>query len=201
MRPVPDERALQLDLRKLAGGPGTYRIQGKWDWDTVKVAGTVRLHKLDDLKTAQLTPESQDRLIAGIGSRAGGPHRRGFPLRRSRLAPSPQQCPPAPRGPARNTSAALGSLASRSRHRRSARQARILLALSRIDGATTDMPLRVLPAVPRLESPGPRVNVGQTRATRHLHRRRSRPHREAGLRHAPTSRCNPPRKTAPTATR
>ena len=61
-------RALVLDLRKFAGEPGAYSIQGKWDWNTVKASGSVRLHRLDDFKAAGLTPETQDKFIAGTGT-------------------------------------------------------------------------------------------------------------------------------------
>ena len=43
------ERALRIDLRKFAGAPGAYRLQGKWDWDATRVTGTVRIHRFDDL--------------------------------------------------------------------------------------------------------------------------------------------------------
>jgi hypothetical protein len=160
VRPVPEERALQLDLRKFAAAPGTYHIQGKWDWDTVKVAGSVRLHRLDDLKTARLTPESQDRLIAGTGPvqvdltgadflfvdhawlhRPNNARQLPADLPAARVAPSDQL----------QVEVDTDGL----------RAGPYLLALSRIDGATTDMPVRVLPAVPRVDGPGPRVNVGQ----------------------------------------
>lgn len=158
--PVPEERALRLDLRKFSGVPGAYRIQGKWDWDTVTVAGAVRLHRLDDLKTARLTPESQDRLIAGMGPvqvdltgadflfvdhawlhRPNNARQLPADLPAERITPSDQL-------PVEVDTDGL-------------RPGPYLLALSRIDGATTDMPLRVLPAVPRLDGAGPRVNVGQ----------------------------------------
>src|SRR5579885_2311459 len=67
VRALPDERALRLDLRKFPGTPGAYTLEAKWDWDTYKVAGTVNVHRFDDLKSAQFTAETQEKLIAGSG--------------------------------------------------------------------------------------------------------------------------------------
>src|SRR5262249_32667246 len=67
VRALPDERALRLDLRKFPRAPGAYTLEAKWDWDTYKVAGMVNVHRLDELKNAQFTPETQEKLIAGSG--------------------------------------------------------------------------------------------------------------------------------------
>src|SRR5262249_53559592 len=50
VRANQDERSLQLDLRKFAGAPGSYTLQGKWDWEAFKVSGAVNVHRFDDLK-------------------------------------------------------------------------------------------------------------------------------------------------------
>ncbi|HEY4362944.1 MAG TPA: hypothetical protein VGN17_18385 [Bryobacteraceae bacterium] len=161
VRSVPEERALQLDLRKLAAAPGAYHIQGKWDWDTVKVAGSVRLHRLDDLKTARLAPESQDRLVAATGPVQVDLTGADFLFvdhawlhRPNNARQLPADLPAARVAPSDQLQVEIDTDGLRA--------GPYLLALSRIDGATTDMPLRVLPAAPRMDAPGPRVNVGQT---------------------------------------
>ena len=162
-RPVEDERALTADLRKFPGGPGVYRIQGQWDWGTYRVNGTVHLHRLEDLTTAQLTPESQDRLLAGVGPvsleltgadflfvdkawlhRPGSsrqiaidlPSERTAPAERLRLDVDTDGLRPGP----------------------------FLMALSRVDGTVIELPVRLLPPAPRIAS-GVRVNLGEREQT------------------------------------
>ncbi|HLW75974.1 MAG TPA: hypothetical protein VKS01_03295, partial [Bryobacteraceae bacterium] len=61
VRGLADERALRIDLRKFNGAPGPYTIEARWDWNVFKVAGEIRVHRFDDLTTARLTPESQEK--------------------------------------------------------------------------------------------------------------------------------------------
>jgi hypothetical protein len=157
---VPEERALRLDLRKFSGAAGAYRIQGKWDWDTVKVSGTVRLHRLDDLKTARFTPESQDKLIASTGPVQVDLSGADFLFvdhawlhRPNNARQLPADLPAERSAPSDRLQVEVDTDGLRA--------GPYLLALSRIDGATTDMPLQVLPALPRVDGSGPRVNVGQ----------------------------------------
>ena len=68
VRTVPDARAFVVDLRKFPGAAGTYRLEGKWDWSTVKISEPLRLHPLNNFQTASLTPETQDKFIAATGT-------------------------------------------------------------------------------------------------------------------------------------
>lgn len=161
VRPVPDERALNMDLRKFAGAPGAYQLQGKWDWGVVKVAGSVRLHRLDDFKTARLTPESQDKLIAGTGpvpvELTGAEflfadhawlHRSG----------SARQTPAEITG-----RAAAGDRLGVEIETDGLRPGPYLLALTRVDGVVSDLPVRLLAAPPRIDPNSARVNSGDAR--------------------------------------
>jgi hypothetical protein len=60
-------RNLEIDLRGFPGKPGSYRLKGDWDWDTVSVTGDLELAPLADLSQAVLTPASRGRLLEGDG--------------------------------------------------------------------------------------------------------------------------------------
>ncbi len=152
--PVVDERALRIDLRKFAGAPGEYTIQGKWDWDTYKISGTVWLDRFDDLKQARLTPDSQDKLTAGAGpvdvDLTGCDFR--FIERAALHRPeSARQIPlDLPEHPTQNLRLEIDT--------DDLHVGPYLLALSRIDGASTEVPLRLLPPNPTLDHA--RVHIG-----------------------------------------
>ena len=65
--PSAATRELHLDLREFAGLPGLYGIEGRWDWGALRLNGAVRLHQLDDLHNASVTPESLDKLEINTG--------------------------------------------------------------------------------------------------------------------------------------
>src|SRR5579885_1072948 len=159
VRPNPDERSLQVDLRKFAGAPGPYTLRGKWDWETLTVGGTVNLHRFDDLSMARLTADSQDKLIAGTGPvpvtligadflfvekawlhRAGSSRQSEVDLPQDRSGPPDQ----------------LRLVVETD----GLRPGPYVLTLSRIDGATADLPVRLLPPVPKLAGAA-RVNIGE----------------------------------------
>jgi hypothetical protein len=163
VRTATDEHTIHLDLRRFDGAPGAYRIQGKWDWDTVKVNGTVRLHRLDDFTTARLTPQTQDQLIAGTGpvpiDLAGADFMfvdHAWVHRATNLRQIPADLPPVRVGPSDQLRIELDT--------DGLRPGPYLLALSRVDGAVTDVPIRLLPAPPRLNTSGARVNTGDPEA-------------------------------------
>jgi hypothetical protein len=159
VRPSPDERVLRLDLRKFAGAPGAYQLQGKWDWNTAKVEGTVRLHRLDDFKAARLTTESQDKLIAGTGPVPVDLTGADFLFADHAWLHRP--------GSVRQTPAEITSERSGTADRLvveietdGLRPGPYLLSLARVDGAVSEVPLRLLPAPPRIDGSSARVNLG-----------------------------------------
>jgi hypothetical protein len=159
VRALADERALRLDLRKFTGAPGTYSIQGKWDWDSFKVAGSVRIHSFDELGATKLTPDSQDKLIAGSGpidvELAGSDFL--FLDRAALHRPNSAKLTelPLPTDRSANLKIEIDTDALR--------PGPYMLALSRIDGASADVPFRVLPPNPKLDRV--RVNAGETQQT------------------------------------
>lgn len=159
VRVSPDERALVVDLRKFAQAPGEYHIQGKWDWSTVKVTEAVRLHHLDDFKTASLTPESQDKFIAATGTVPIELTGADFLFvdhawlhRVTSARQIPADLPPVRTGPSTQLRVEVDT--------DGLRPGPYLLALDRVDGAVTDVPVRLLPAPPRIDTSGARVNTG-----------------------------------------
>jgi hypothetical protein len=164
VRAVPEQRALRVDLRNFPGPAGAYRIEGKWDWSAFKVNGSVRVHAFDNLKAAALTPESQDKLIAGTGpvtvELAGADFL--FVDHASLHRPSsfhqiPLDLPPDRAGAQDRLRLEVDT--------DGLRPGPYLLALSRIDGATTDVPLRLLPPNPKLDRAPLRVNAGEREQT------------------------------------
>ncbi len=159
VRVQPDDRVLVMDLRRHEGAPGNYHLQGKWDWDTVKVTGTLRLHELNDFKTAAVTPDSQDKLIAGTGivpidlTGADFVFADHAWLHRTTSARQiPADLPVDRSGPSNQLRIEVNTDGLRA--------GPYLLALGRVDGAVTEMPVRLLPAPPRLDTSAARVNVG-----------------------------------------
>jgi hypothetical protein len=163
-RAIEDERALQLDLRQFSGAPGTYRLEGKYDWSPVKLTGLVWLHRLEDLSAVHLTPESQDRLIAGSGpvniDLTGAnllflDH--AYLHRPSSTRQIPADLPAVHATPIDPLPVEIET--------DGLRPGPYLLALSRIDGATTDIPVRLLPPAPRIDSANIRVHLGDREQT------------------------------------
>lgn len=161
--PSGADRQLHLDLRQFPGGPGLYTIEGRWDWSPYRVTGPVRLHRLDELAAARLTPESQDRLIANTGPAAlvlsganlrfierAWMHRPGS-LREIRVDLPAQHLTPPDQLRVEVDTDGL-------------RPGPYLLALARIDGVVAEVPVELLPPLPRLEGVA-RVHVGEARQT------------------------------------
>lgn len=163
VRISPDERALIVDLHKFAGPPGSYHIQGKWDWNTVKTDGVIRPRRLDDFKTASLTPVTQDKFIAATGTVPIDLTGADFLFvdhawlhRTTSARQIPADLPPERTGPSNQLRVEINT--------DGLRPGPYLLALARVDGAVTDVPVRLLPAPPRLDTVGARVNVGDGEA-------------------------------------
>ena len=61
-----DQATLDLAHARLA--PGEYQLAARWDWSPLDVAGHVDIRAPGNMANAQLTPESQDALLAGQGT-------------------------------------------------------------------------------------------------------------------------------------
>jgi hypothetical protein len=161
---APDSRALRVDLRRFPGLPGLYFLQGRWDWGALRLEGMLRLHRLDELDNARLSPESQDRLVAGTGAVAldlTGANLRfveqAWLRREGSERRMPVDLPERREGPAGRLRVEVNS--------DGLHPGPYWLGLRRADGATTELPVRVLPAAPRITSAALRVHLDETEQT------------------------------------
>jgi hypothetical protein len=156
-----DNHALVLDLRRFEGRAGNYDLEGRWDWDTLKIAGTLRLHELDNFRNARLTPESQARLTAGWGPVAAeiaGAHMLFVEKAVLRRAGSTHQIPVdfAPNRTAERLGVEIDT--------DTLRPGDYTLTLHRADGASAEIPLKILQPPPQILGPL-RVNLGDAEQT------------------------------------
>jgi hypothetical protein len=157
-------RSLRLDLRNFAGAPAEYEIEGRWDWSALRVNGKVRLHALDDLNAAVITPDSQSLLVANTGPVAlnlTGANLRFVTQAWLHRAESERRI----------------AVDLPSKHGGDPDRLRVeldtdglhpgpyQLALRRIDGAAADIPVRILAEPPVIESEAVRVNLGEDSQT------------------------------------
>ncbi len=162
--PSSSARELRLDLRGFAGLPGLYGLEGRWDWGAVRMNGAVRLHQLDDLRAAVLTPESHEKLVINTGLVAlqlTGANLRFIerawlhrPESERRIA---VDLPANRDGPADQLRVELDTDGLHAGEYR--------LALTRVDGVTVDIPVQLFPSAPRIESAAIRLNAGEPSQT------------------------------------
>ena len=158
---------MELDLRKAVVEPGAYKLKGKWDWDTVVVDGNLRVSPLGDMKQARVASDSQLRLVESGGmipfelegtdfqfvehvmlKRAGalGAANRELEFR-------------LPTGWRAGPQSKLELEIDGSRYL----AGDYLLAIQQTGGQTQDVPLRILPPLPRISGLPLRLNAGETR--------------------------------------
>ncbi|MGE5205340.1 MAG: hypothetical protein ACM3PW_06975 [Chlamydiota bacterium] len=66
--PNAADDSLQLDLAHVKLSPGKYQLEANWDWTPLPVSGTVDVRPFADFNGVKLTPQSEDRLVAGTGT-------------------------------------------------------------------------------------------------------------------------------------
>jgi hypothetical protein len=162
--PSPETRELRLDLRNFSGLPGVYGIEGRWDWGAIRLKGSVRLHQLDDLNAAALRPESQDKLVVDSGpihlDLAGANLRfieRAWIHRPESERRVAVDLPVTREGPPDRLRVEVDT--------DGLHPGEYQLALVRIDGATADIPVRILPKDPSIDSVNLRLNAGEASQT------------------------------------
>jgi hypothetical protein len=74
LQPIPvrvtvgnDDDVLSLDLSHTSLPPGDYHLVARWDWQPMRIKGTVHVHPFGDFSNARVTAGSEDRLVAGNG--------------------------------------------------------------------------------------------------------------------------------------
>lgn len=168
--PVPvkvrsdQRRLLELDLRKSPLQPGTYRLEGRWDWGKAPVAGEFHLASLADSATVRIAGDSRSALVDGAGvvplHLEGGDFQfmERVSLRKAgRLGSTPVDLdyvlPVGPRaGPQQSMEVEIDT--------NHFRAGEYLLALAQTGGSTQNVPVRVLPAAPKIDNLPLRVNIG-----------------------------------------
>jgi hypothetical protein len=68
VQPAATLDTLTLNLADTALAPGSYSLQGQWDWDIFAVQGTLEILPLSDLSSTVITDESRDRLVEQTGT-------------------------------------------------------------------------------------------------------------------------------------
>jgi hypothetical protein len=157
-------RYLEVDLRKTTAAPGAYHLQGKWDWGTVQVNGDFNLAAPADASKVKLVADSQGVLVAGRGvvpARFEGSEfqfvERVTLRKAGRLGGVPTDLdyvlPIGPRaGPQQTIEVEIDT--------NHFRAGDYLLALAQTGGATQNVPVKVLPSMPRIDNLPLRVNAG-----------------------------------------
>jgi hypothetical protein len=153
VRPVLEERALEIDLRKFPAAEGSYRLEGRWDWTPVKISGDLQLHTLSEWTGFSLTPASEEKLAHRSGpvmiELAGSDFRflESATLRRAEGYRETELALPEKRSPL------LLELNTNDLY-----PGAYVLTLTRVDGKTQETSFRVFDAPPTVEPF--RVNVG-----------------------------------------
>jgi len=168
--PVPvkvrsdERRSIEVDLRKTSAAPGSYHLQGKWDWGTAQVAGDFHLAPLADAAAIRLASGSQSALVEGRGvvplrlEGADFEFVERVSLRRAGvLGGTPTDLDYVlPVGPRAGPQQSLEVEIDTNHFRGGAYQ----LALAQTGGNTQNVPVRVLPPLPAIDNLPLRVNIG-----------------------------------------
>lgn len=167
--PVPvtvrsdQRRSIELDLRKTPLQPGTYRLEGKWDWGTTQVAGEFHLAPLADTSAVHLAEGVQGRLVEGGGQVSVQLEGTDFQfvervsLRRAgRFGGTPTELdyalPVAPRaGPQQALEVEIDTDRFHA--------GRFLLTLAQTGGSSQNVPVTVLPPLPHIDNLPLRVAI------------------------------------------
>jgi hypothetical protein len=158
---------VELDLRKLTLDPGSYQLQGLWDWERVAVDGVLKLAALGNLKQARLTPDSQLRLVEGQGLLPVELEGTDFQFvesvrlkRAGRLGATNTDLEfRLPQGWRGGLQERLELEVDTSRFR----AGDYLLNVQQTGGSTADVPVRILPPPPRIDNLPLLVNTGESR--------------------------------------
>ena len=148
-------RAIEIDPRIAKLTPGSYQLTGRWDFESVKVAGSINAYDVDNLATAKPAAVSLEDLVTN-----SGPVRIDFEdadfqfvkqaaLRRSGgqrvLTDVLDWQPPVTfQGPQRKLSFELDT--------DHLRPGNYVLTLTSVNGANRELPISVAPAPPQIEN-------------------------------------------------
>jgi hypothetical protein len=155
----------EVDLRRTAVAPGTYKLKGRWDWDTVHVEGTWLVAAPGDLAKARLVPESAARLVESSGMVPVELEGTDFQFvdrvslkRAGKLGaihtPLEFRLPEGFRaGPQNRLELEINTDAFHA--------GKYLLAVQQVNGRAHDIPFEIAPVPPRIDNLPIRVNAGE----------------------------------------
>ena len=158
---------LSMDLGHTKLPPGAYHLAAQWDWSSLPVEGTIQLVHFANLKTVKLTPESQNRLIAGIGPVPIEVQGADFEfVDKIAMAEPGEFAAPPTILPFKivKTHQDADTLKSQI-DTASLRPGNYFLALTQLNGVGGKVPIQVLPPLPKIENVPLRVNIGEPRQT------------------------------------
>lgn len=165
VKPLLNERALELDLTASPVTEGLYRLTAKWDWDDLEVEGDVYVHALPNLSEARVTTASADRLVSGRGLVRVDLEGADFEFvekvelrtaENGKAVPTPLDFT-LPRGSRAGEQQQLTVEIDTNVHR----AGRYVLLLTHPDGKVHEIPSRVLPPNPSFQALPVRVNLGE----------------------------------------
>jgi hypothetical protein len=160
----------EIDLRRTAVEPGTYKLKGRWDWDTVNVEGTWKVASTGDLSRARVAPESAARLVENSGMAPVELEGTDFQFvdrvalkRAGKLGaintPLEFRLPEGFRaGPQNKLEIEINTDTFHA--------GSYLLAVQQVNGKSQDIPLQISPVPPRISNLPIRVNLGETQPQR-----------------------------------
>ena len=67
MRVNAQGRAIEIDPRNSSLTPGYYQLTGRWDFESVKVAGSINAYDVDNLATSRPAAASVENLLTNSG--------------------------------------------------------------------------------------------------------------------------------------
>jgi hypothetical protein len=158
---------LNVDLTHVTLPPGDYKLMAAWDWTPMTVAGNLQIVKFADFKNVKLTPDSQDRLVAGNGPVPVVLTGDDFEFVNKLAVSQPDQLlAKAEELPFRLERDSLGKPTLRTElDTTTLHPGAYLFTLTQLDGSSHDVPVNVLPRAPELSNLPLRVNVGLTHQT------------------------------------
>jgi len=160
----------EMDLRRVALVPGTYKLKGRWDWETVNVDGSWRVAAPGDLSKARLTADSAVRLVENSGTVPVELDGTDFQFvqrvslkRAGKLGaihtPLEFRLPEGFRaGPQNKLELEINT--------ESFHAGSYLLAVQQVNGRPQDIPLQISPVPPRVSNLPIRVNLGESQPQR-----------------------------------
>lgn len=161
VKAIPGSKALLVDLADFKGAPGKYQLASKWDWDAVAVRGELVVHAASNLKAAR--PVSG---ASAIFAESGIQHLRFDSADFHFVEQAELVRPGGWRGARTLDFAVTGATANQLEVAiDSARlePGRALLRLTSSTGATEELPVEIVPPMPKLDGLPWRANLGETR--------------------------------------